>query len=42
MFLIGRIDKSHEELPSIVSQVISTLAVVTQAYINKLGLLEPT
>ena len=39
---IGRITKSHEEVPSIVSRVISTLVVVTRAYITELGLLEPT
>ena len=39
---IGRITKSHEEVPSVVSRVISTLGVVIQAYITKLGLLEPT
>ena len=42
MFLIERINKSHEEVPSIVSRVISTLVVVTWAYITELGLLEPT
>ena len=42
MFLIGRINKSHEEVPPIVSRVISTPVVVTRAYITKLGLLEPT
>ena len=36
------ITKSHEEVPSVVSRVISTLVVVTQAYITKLGLLNPT
>ena len=39
---IERITKSYEEVPSIVSRVISTLVVVIQAYITKLGLLEPT
>ena len=40
---IGRITKSNEEVPSIVSGVISTLVVVTRAYIIELGLLiEPT
>ena len=39
---IERITKSHEEVPSFVSQVISTLVVVTRAYIIELGLLEPT
>ena len=38
---IGRITKSHEEVPSVV-KVISTLVVVTRAYIIELGLLEPT
>ena len=42
MFLIGRTNKSHEEVSSIVSWVISTLVVVTQAYKIKLGLLELT
>ena len=42
MFLFGRTNKSHEEVPSIVSRVISTLVVVTQAYKIELGLLEPT
>ena len=42
MFLIGRTNKSHEEVPSIVSRVISTPFVVTRAYKIKLGLLEPT
>ena len=42
MFLIGRINKTHEEVPSVVSRVTSTPVVVTQAYITKLGLLEPT
>ena len=42
MFLIGRTNKSHEEVPSIVSQVISTPVVVTWAYKIKLGLLDPT
>ena len=36
MFLIERTNKSHEEVPSIVSQVISTLVVVTRAYITEL------
>ena len=35
MFLIGRINKSHEEVPSIVIRVISTLVVITRAYITK-------
>ena len=39
---IKRINKIHEEIPSVVSRVISTLVMVTQAYITKLGLLEPT
>ena len=39
---IERITKGHEEIPSVVSQVISTLVVVTRAYITELGLLEPT
>ena len=39
---IGRITKIHEEVPSIVTQVITTLVVVTWAYITELGLLEPT
>ena len=39
---IGKINKSHEELPSVVSQVVSIPVVVTRAYITKLGLLEPT
>ena len=38
MFLIGRINKSHEEVPSIVNRVISTPVVVTQAYINELNM----
>ena len=42
MFLIGRTYKSHEEVPSVVSQVISTQVVVTWAYKIKLALLEPT
>ena len=42
MIPIGRITKSHEEVPSIVIWVISTPIVVTRAYITKLGLLEPT
>ena len=42
MFLIERTNKSHEELPSIVSWVISTPVVVTQAYKIKLGLPEST
>ena len=42
MFLIGRTNKSHEEVPSGVSRVISTLVVVTQAYKIKLGLVDPT
>ena len=39
---IGRITKSHEKVPSVVSRVISTPVVVTRAYIADLGLLEPT
>ena len=39
---IGRITKIHEEVPSIVSRVISNLVVVTRAYITELGLLKPT
>ena len=39
---IGRINKSHEEVPSVVSRVISTPVVVTRAYITELGLLETT
>ena len=39
---IERITKIHEEVPSIVSLVISTLVVITQAYIIELGLLKPT
>ena len=39
---IGRITKSHEEVPFVVSRVISTLVVVTRAYISELGLHEPT
>ena len=39
---IGRITKIHEEVPFIVSRVISTLVLVTRAYISELGLLEPT
>ena len=42
MFLIERTNKIHEEVPSIVSQVISTPVVATRAYKIKLGLLEPT
>ena len=42
MFLIERTNKHHEEVPSIVSQVISTPVVVTQSYMIKLGLLKPT
>ena len=42
MFLIGRTNKSHEEVSSIISWVISTPVVVTQSYNIKLGLLEPT
>ena len=38
---IRRINKSPEEVPSVVSRVISTLVVVIQAYIIELGLLEP-
>ena len=38
---IERITKSHEEVPFVVSQVISTLVVVTRAYITELGLLKP-
>ena len=30
---IRRINKSHEEVPSVVSQVISTLVFVTRTYI---------
>ena len=33
---IGRINKSHEEVPSVVSRVISTPVVVTRAYITEL------
>ena len=32
---IGRITKIHEEVPSIVSRVVSTLVVVTRAYITE-------
>ena len=39
---IRRITNSHEEVPFIVSPVISTPVVVTRAYITKLGLLNPT
>ena len=39
---IGRITKIHEEVPSVLSRVISTLVVVTPVYITELGLLEPT
>ena len=39
---IGRITKSHEEVPFVVSRVNSILVVVTQAYITELGSLEPT
>ena len=42
MFLIGRTNKSHEEVPFVVSRVISTPVVVTRAYKIKLGLVEPT
>ena len=42
MFLIERINKSHEEVPSAVSRVIGTLVVVTRANITELGFLEPT
>ena len=38
---IGRITKSHEEVPFVVSRVISTLVLVTQSYIIDLGLLDP-
>ena len=36
MFLIGRTNKSHEEVFSVVSWVISTPVVVTRAYITEL------
>ena len=39
---IERITKIHEEVPFVVSRVISTLVVVIQTYITELGLLEPT
>ena len=37
MFLIGRTNKSHEEVHSVLSRVISTPVVVTRAYKIKLG-----
>ena len=39
---VRRITKIHEVVPSVVSRGISTLVLVTQAYIIELGLLDPT
>ena len=39
---IGRITKIHEVVPSVVSRGISTLVLVTRAYITELGLLKHT